>query len=254
MNCLTEEQWTSFFSNEREVDEEALRAHAEGCSSCRQTLEQQRLVFDVVAAPVAFDEARFLSRLEARASVRRPPATVVAGLAAAALIVIGLGWQWRSSAGEFEARGGAAGQWHTRVSAELRRVDAPTVALTEGQPLAANDKLSVWYRNLEFGRPLFVLAYLVDARGELHWVTPGYRTVGVEPQPAMLLASNREALWPESIQLEDPAPGAGMVVVIISEAPGSVLQLEAAPRGLRADPSEQFPGAVIWRRRVVISP
>ncbi len=254
MNCLTDDEWTSFFSNEGEVDEEALRGHAETCTRCRQALEQRNLVSSVVAAPVPFDEARFLSGLEARASVRRPPAAAMAALAAAALLVIGLGWQWRTLEGEFEARGGPAGQWHTRVSAELRRVDAPTVALTDGQLLAANSKLSVWYRNLEFSRPLFVLAYLVDARGELHWVTPGYRTVGVEPQPAMLLASNRETLWPESIELEDPAPGAGMVVVIISEAPGSVLQLEAAPRGLRADPTEQFPGAVIWRRRVVISP
>ncbi len=254
MNCLTDDQWTSFFSNEGAVDEETLRGHAETCSRCRQALEQRNLVSSVVAAPVAFDEARFLSGLEARASVRRPPAAAMAALAAAALVIIGLGRQWRSSGTEFEARGSNAGHWHTRVSAELRRVDAPTSALTEGQVLAANSTLSVWYRNLEFSRPLFVLAYLVDASGELHWVTPAYRAVGVEPQPSILRASNREALWPESVELEGPATGAGVLVVIITEAPGSVLQLEAAPRGLRADPTEQFPGAVIWRRRVVVSP
>lgn len=253
MSCPAAETWLSYCAGEAPPPvSDALEAHARSCARCRGELAFARAL-QAPSAPAA-DTAR-LAAAVMRATSRPAPSSRALGALAAgllAVVAVGLAARWRPG-GEVTARGGEPHTWQQRVIAELRPAGAVRRPVLDGEPLARATRWAVWYRNAEAERPLFLLAYLVDAAGELHWLTPAYRVEGQEPAPAPLPTSLGEQLLGEVVQF-DAAAGPATLVTLVGPTPGSVLAFEAAPATAQQDPAALLPGAVVWRRTVTLSP
>jgi len=234
-----------------EGDDAAWAEHAHGCEACAARLRSARAIRLAATAPVKINEAQLLARVEARLGRRRPPLGLLAVAAGLGLAVFG-GFQMLGT-GTVQARGEGESDWRAHVTVEVRRLEAPNVSLANDEVLEAQVPLTLWYRNVETTAPLFMLAYLVDASGELHWLAPTYVAEGVEPPPAMLRAARGEQLWTSSVVVDGPAPGPATLFVVVSRAPASVVQFEAGAKANRLHPERAFSDVLVWSHAVVIS-
>jgi hypothetical protein len=253
--CPTEDEWLAVTA--RDVALDAVATHAESCEACRGRLRRVSAVQQAASAPMTVDVARVLSGVDARLERRPGPSwRVVMALAAGLVAVVGAGLVVRQTglAGDdgFVARGSTRG-WQDRVRVEVRQVERPAEPLVAGQVLDAESPLTLWYRNAEHETPLFVTAWLVDAAGETSWIAPAYLEEGVEPPPAMLRATDAEVLWTSSVKLASPAPGNARLVVVVTRAPRSVLEVERLSVAQRREPTFVAGEAVVWTRDVVVA-
>jgi len=234
MTCPEREELIRFRERAlREHRADEIRAHVAGCTACRDRLAGLATLVADLRAPIAFpggppgsrEVARVMARLDAPPPALRPawPRFALAALAAAGAIVFAAAWPARDR-GAFTARGGTAPLAADHVTAEAidREVGTTLFALVpHAEPLAAGARVSsstgfvLGTRNLSRAVPLFVLAFAVDARDELHWLYPAFTTAGSDPAALPLPASDATRLMPDSVVLEGVAAGPLRVIVMV---------------------------------------
>lgn len=255
-SCPTNDEWSAVTA--RDVAPDVIATHAQSCEVCRSRLRESLAVQQATSAPLPVDVARVLAGVDARLERRRSPSWPALVAFAAALVVALVGAGYGLVRGDeardhgFVARG-ATRTWQDRVRVEVRQVERPAEALAAGQRIDTSSPLTLWYRNAERETPLFVTAWLVDAAGETSWIAPAYLEEGVEPPPAMLRATDAEVLWTSSVKLERPAAGRARLVVVVTRAPRSVLEVERLPVAQRREPTFAVDEAVVWTKDVVLA-
>lgn len=230
-----------------------LRAHAAGCPPCARALRAQERLVARLAAPLpelatAGAVAEVMRRLDAGAAApppRRPRplgppawASGVAALAAAAVLVVALPPAAQRTDG-FTARGGAA-PWTSQVGVELWALRDQPRRLAPGDGLAPGVPVVASVRNAG-PAAAWLLAYALDARGEVHWLYPGYLDPATDPEALRLDGRQAQRTLPEAVVLEGVPAGALRLVTVLSPGPRRVSEIE------RAAPAERTPEAL--RRR-----
>ncbi len=254
MSCPSPERWEAVLLGEAtEAERAQLFAHAQTCPACAP----HAALFEALRSATPASSAAITRR--ALASARQGAATrqvdvrwhrwgLAVAVAAAALVTLVV-----LPPSTVTARGGGPSDWKKHVDAQLRPARAPTEAVAAHERVSSDVSWVVWYRNSETNRPLFVLAYLVDARGELHWIVPHYARAGVEPAPALLPVTHGARLLDSAVQPEDLAPGPAQLFTVVSPTPGAVLTFEKE-RALAENPLGLLPDAVVWHVGVELSP
>lgn len=251
------------------VDEDAakVRAHAAGCPSCQAALASlQRLtqplatddglppstltVDGVVAAALAAEAPR----------ARGAPSWLIA-VAAAVVVLAGVTLVVRSresTDGTFTARGTAT-PWRERVSA---RVVAGAAGLVEpGAHVAADAPFTVAAFGVSATDSLHLLAFLVDAKGEVHWVAPQWLEEAQVPVAPKLTrdggvfteSPGGAVLGLESSVVFDDLPaGPAVVLTVVAEDAPSVLAIERLASRTEAAVKDKVPQALVRAVPVVI--
>lgn len=231
-----------------------LRAHAATCPACAAELRAHEALLARVAAPVeGLSTAGAVEAVMARVRAapperRRAPSRrgrLLSGLAAAAAVAIAalvLAPRGRD-AGEFRARG-AGVEWTRKVGVELWALDAGPRRLSAGDSLAPGVPLVASFSNVD-DAPAYLLAYALDARGEVHWVYPAWLDPRTDPQSVTLDAAAVNRALPDSVVLEDVAPGQLSFVLVTTRAPLRVSSIEHAPAVARTPEAvrARWPGA-----------
>ncbi len=235
-----------------------LRAHATGCPPCARRLARAAALLDALARPAVEPDPARVARLMAHLDAANPPRPVLVprlAIAAAAMALAVVAWVGlRPDPGTFTPRGSSAG-WPSKVHAELRVLSDVAHPVAADAGLSSSTAITVWYRNVETSRDLFVLAYLLDGVGEAHWVAPAWPEARQgAPVASRLPRAEGVALFEESFVPESPAPGRGQLVAVICPEPRSTGVVEAAPPPRRGDAEALFPGCVVWRQPIVVLP
>jgi hypothetical protein len=229
-----------------------LRSHLVACRRCAQELDAQRRLIGRLAAPVG-DAApgaaqallRRLDRMAAASPRRSAPwwwAVGAAGLAAAAVALVVLP-RGASGPGEFRARG-AAVAWGSKIGVEIWALEKAPRKLVAGAPVPKGTPFVASYSNVDAAAG-YLLAFGLDARGEVHWLYPGFDDPGTDPRSVRLEPLHVQQVLPDSVVLDDLPTGPLRIVCVITRSPllvSSVESLAANQRtldGLRA----RFPGA-----------
>lgn len=224
-----------------------LRTHTSACPRCAAEIRANRALLVRVGAPV--DELRSAGTVEAvMARVRAAPSErrltparrtwLLPSLAAAAAVVVGVlvvAPRGRD-AGDFRARG-ATVQWTRKVGVELWALEGGPRRIAAGDTLSSGVPLVASFSNVD-GAPAYLLAYALDARGEVHWVYPAWLDPQTDPESVMLEAAVVQRALPDSVVLEDVAPGPLTFVLVTTRAPLRVGSIE------RSAPAARTPEAV----------
>jgi anti-sigma factor RsiW len=230
----------------------ALRAHLGRCSRCAGELAGQRALLDAVAAPVpalrseAERVAELLARLDAAPSpvpARRRPALAwwsgaLAACAAALVAFVSLRSHPAPDRGEFTARGAAVG-WARKVGVELWALERGPRRLAPGDALARGVPVVASFSNVD-GAPAYLLAFALDARGEVHWLYPALPDAASDPASIRLEGAVVHRALPEAVVMEDVAAGPLRFVLVVTRAPLRASAIDAAappdrtPEALRA--------------------
>lgn len=270
-SCPARIEWVRFADGEATRNEETrLVAHARSCAACqREQAAIERLRRDLRRPIATTPSAAEIEALWARAertrrtalTPRRPPwrtrryafasLAVASAAAVVAVVVMGL----RSP--EFTARGSGratSGLGH-RVGVEVwRRGSARPLAT--GAVLEREVALMLSYRNLE-DAPVHLLAFAIDALGEVHWLVPLYMSASENPKALLLEARPKElhgVLHGEGVTWSELPPGKLRLVSLISRAQHAVSDIESLPaEGRTLDALRRhFPDAQIDELRLTV--
>ena len=101
--------------------------------------------------------------------------------------------------------------------------------------------------NLVFAAPAYLLAYALDARGEVHWLYPAFLDARSDPASVRLDASAVQRALPDSVILEDVPAGDLRFVFVVTRAPLRVSSVESIPPAARTPAAlrARFPDARI---------
>ena len=245
-----------------ENEADRVRQHLRACGICRARLDDLEKTLDRIKMPVrAIDTASLIDDVMGRLSAADPaaPATrapsrgprwlLLSGVAAAlASALVALPFVLRSTdvgSGAYYARGKAGPKSLAQmVGVSIVRVAGAPLPLRSGERVRPDDAFAVAYRNL--GRePVYLLAFAVDAKSDVHWICPMYVDPGSDPSAMTLSPEMRnETYLPPPVQFESLAIGAMRFVAILSSRPMGVSSVEALqgaelePAALRARWSE----------------
>jgi hypothetical protein len=249
----------------------SVRAHTGGCTRCQSELVALASLREDLRAPVPgalggrtaetfADEV--LARLDAPRVVppsRRLPRWVGL-LAAAALLPVAVLATFRlaeppSATSEWTARGGASSATATtHALVRFGRVSGTTFEpLADGARLQGDAVLATEIGETE-GPPRFLLAFLVDAAGDRHWIYPSYELGAPPPSSIALPATAAPRVLGSMVRLDRPAPGPARLVAVVLERSESVEFVEQAsvdalaPEKLAA----HYGGALVVTTRVEI--
>ena len=249
----------------------SVRAHTAGCTRCRAELDELATIAGALRAPLAGaldgrsaeafadDVLASIDRPRTRRRDARWPRWIGVLAAAAALpLAVGLAYRHtraNADANEWSARGGAASAEDTkRTLVQFGRVSGTSFEpIVEGARLDA-DALVAAEIGGTAGPPRYLLAFLVDAAGERHWIYPAYEP-GAPPPTAMALpATVAPRVLGSMVRLERPAPGPARLVAIVLPRSESVEHVERAPldRLTREQLATHYEGALVVVTRVEI--
>jgi anti-sigma factor RsiW len=263
MTCPRTESIARLIAEDLPVAEaRALERHLEGCPACSgHRAAALSLVGSIGSRPGVEDGEAFVRETLAR--LDRPPTRSARWriLAAAAVVLVALplgylGLRLGSAPdrpGTFTARG----QRPVTGSARLRRqvgVEPLLVRgldrrlLEDGVRLRPADALAFRYSNLS-GRTLRLMAFAVDASGEVHWFYPAYLDAGTDPAAVPIEARARGKLLAEVVQPQGVVAGRLRVVTLVMELSRAmtVKQVERllSGRDASASLSPLFPAAIV---------
>jgi Putative zinc-finger len=239
-SCPSPQDLLRLLDGEATQNESAkLRAHLEGCASCRRHSDElARLIGDIAApiAPAAGVDERVESLLRAvEAGVppprwqRQRPVAAWGGLvsvAAAAVLLMIVRLDTRPD-GRFDARGGApSGEISRRVGVSLYAPLARHVPLRKGARVPARTIFTAAYRNLDQAHDVHLLLFAVDARGDIHWLYPAFTDAHSDPAAVHLPFSVGETALPDSVALDHPALGRLRIFVVLARQPLHVSAVE----------------------------
>jgi hypothetical protein len=237
MSCLTSDELLLAIAG-TEPD------HVQTCATCRDELTALRAVTDTLAEPTqqdVQDAARITQSVLAKIAASTPrkaggtPAVArmwFAPLALAAVAALGIGVQFRAR-DSIQARGSHTAE--STVQALARRTGVVLYRLDETRPIAIErgERLSprtafvAGYRNIDREGSEYFTALLVDAKGETHWLYPGFGSADETPSSIKLTPSKGETLLSSSVSFEDLPPGEARIVMIRTRAPIDVRALDA---------------------------
>lgn len=213
----------------------AVRTHLARCPACRAAHESQRRMIERLAAsdtdlPSTGALDAVLRRLDASAPTRGPTrlrlAGALGGLAAAAALLAAVSLRPGPDAGLFTARGGTS-EWSRRVGVELWTLENGPQRLARGQSLSPGAPLVAVCNNVDEA-PAYLLAFGLDARGEVHWLYPAYLDRRTDPGSVRLEPSVVQRPLPESVVLEGVAEGPLRLVTVVTRSPLRVSDVETA--------------------------
>jgi hypothetical protein len=237
---------------------------------CRRAIMQLGQVAALVHAPMAGGLGRHSSESFADlvlAELDRPRATrarkwpLMASLVAAATtaaLVVGLVWRERAGAEEWAARGSPPGapasESVRRMLLRFGRISGDHFdPITPGATIYPNEVIAA-----EVGRTgrrsLFLLAFVVDAEGERHWIYPAYEVGAPPPSAEPLPTADVPRVLSTMTRLSGPATGPARLVAIVLTKPASVEPIETAPLEdlSRERLASHFPNALVTETRVVV--
>jgi hypothetical protein len=271
--CPPSNQWDLLDDRQLpEAEAQVLREHARTCGRCGTALKDSEALLARLAAPFGgtaseASVAEVMRRVRMREAPRARPSrprwaqvgVVFGALAASVLLVLVAP---RMLAGDeqpadWTPRGaGSPSALSQRVGIRFHRATNPPTPLEAGARLPPTAPLVAAYRNIETTRPVHLLAFAVDAAGEVHWLYPGHLSeTSDEPAPRLETTGPQERMMPEAVQLDAPAAGPLRLVSIVSPEPLRVSSVERLVPGQRtlAALRERWPAAVVEALEVELS-
>jgi hypothetical protein len=237
-----------------EVDR--LDAHVPTCSVCSERVARDRDLLATIARPPVdlSPSASFVARvgeaLEQETHARRAGARAVVArwphwAAAAAIVAVSLGLMTQLGGEHREptwaSRGGR--QSTSELGAAFLVTGEHGPELLGARSLGPSDALAVRYWNRS-GKTRYLMAFGIDAAGEVHWLYPPYESsasdpasVPINPGPPQLL---REVVAPDG-----PAPGPFRLVTLITNEPLHVKGVETVIRSGKVALDIAFRDAVV---------
>jgi hypothetical protein len=177
------------------------------------------------------------------------------GAAAAVLLLAGVESRRLRPVPEWTARGGAGGAEGIRhVLLRFGRVEGTDFeVLQDGATIGPRAVLAADVGHTEHG-PLFLLAVLIDAHGERHWIYPSYEVGAAPPVSVSLPSTDVSRVLSTMTRLDDVAPGPARLVGIVLPVAESVQAIEDAPVvDLALDRlARRYPGALLVETHVVV--
>jgi hypothetical protein len=271
VNCPTEPELAALVDGElAESRAHAVRDHAGACNPCRRAITQLEQVTALVGAPVAGALGRHSSESFADlvlAQLDRPRPTRarrwplwpgLAAVAAAVALALGLVLHHRAPADEWAARGSPHGaptsESVRRVLLRFGRISGDHFdPITPGATIYPNEVIAA-----EVGRTgrrsLFLLAFVVDAEGERHWIYPAYEVGTPPPSAEPLPTADVPRVLSTMTRLSGPATGPARLVAIVLTKPTSVEPIESAALEdlSREKLASHFPNALVTETSVVV--
>jgi hypothetical protein len=267
MSCPSSQALTQLVEGALPVDQvRAIDKHLAACRRCAHEVASLRELLDDLRKPRTSnvgDDAfvhRVMRDLPAREErARSRPFPRWGWLAAAAVVIMMVAPAARrlSLPGdrreEFQARGGRPGtlleQW---LGVEVLAVREGKLLPLAGASLRSSDGLVVRYTNLVSARPVYLLAFALDAAGDVHWMYPAYLDAAQNPAAVRLAVGARQRLLDQVVGLERPASGGLRIVVVTSFRERRVKEVEALLEGAKpAEPTApRFPGDSVQEWRV----
>jgi hypothetical protein len=242
-----------------------LRSHLVDCRHCAQELEAQKQLTARLGAPIDGTPApgaaqAILRRLDSAVASRpRPPASRwwvlgAGGLAAAAAVALVALPRAARDPGEFRPRGATVARIN-RVGIELWALETAPRKLASGAPVAPSTAFVASYSNIDTAAA-HLLAFGVDARGEVHWLYPAFDDSRADPPAVRLEPLHVQQALPDSVVLEDVPVGPLRVVSIISRGPLHVSSIEGLAAGERTlEPLRaRFPDAQVSELLLRVEP
>lgn len=276
MTCPKEDVLIALGDGElAESQARAVRAHVEGCSRCRAELAElatlsgdlraevpgalggksvEAFADDVVAQ---LDRPRTETRRSAPGSRWSRWSIALAACMALPLAALAVVKSTKPPLDEFTARGTTSARSVNGTSRTLLRfgciVDKSFQPIDEGAQLDADALLAAEVGNTE-GAPRFLLAFLIDALGERHWIYPAYDPGIAPPSSVALPVTSGPRVLSSMVRLDRPAPGPARLVAIVLSKSESVEHVERAPLAelSREKLLSRYEGALVIVTRVEI--
>jgi hypothetical protein len=229
--------------------------HVAACASCTGLQRDQRELLSALAASpqLPLSDPQFvlgvMARLDEsrRASVELPRRSVrwIVGVAAVAAMAAAVMMVPRLVQHEdaFAARGSKRHE-STSTFVEVLRVRPNGLEPIRGTTLRPGDGIGVRFANpSKMSR--FLMVFLVDGQGEVHWIYPAYVDPASNPTSVLLAPDSALQLLDETVEPAAPAPGPLRVATLVTAQPLTVKEVEARIRGQVPDLERLFPSAQV---------
>ena len=232
-----------------------VRAHLQGCGTCRREADTLRALVEDVSRPIEplpGAVERLMGRLdEAPREARRARwRGMGAAFAVAAVVALAVGVRTRTRAdlpGTLAARGAPdAPSLERDVGVTVYRGTSHLDVLRPGDDVATDAAYSIGYRNVGPADSAFAAVFAQDARGDIHWIAPVWLDPHADPASESLAHAEREERATGAVVLDRPAPGDLRVFVVVTAQPLRVSEVEGAGRALDVPGlRRRWPGAVV---------
>jgi hypothetical protein len=263
-SCPTGEDFVRFIDGVLSVEAtERLKKHMAGCPRCREHEALLRTLIADVRAPLPATLDLEAHRRAVMEKLDQPPATEVrtrrswvlaaAASAAACAMAAYLGVRGTSERETWQARGGAGEPTVARtVDVQPCAIDGQLRPLRSGATIDGSAPLTATYRNVGTA-PAYLLLFAVDARHEVHWISPRYLRPDENPVATPLPVTAGESVLDTTVVLEDASPGPLRILAVISPAPAHVSDVESMEGDKRdaAHLAKRFPAGTDVRETVV---
>ncbi len=218
-----------------------IERHLAECAGCAGRRDELRQLVTDLERPRDGESESFVARVMANRgatvvanSTHGPRVVRLAWIAAAAVFLLGAGIEVGH-----RYRHGHEDTWTARGGRHEVRSDQPTTEIlvvhdgqlrpVDSQPLSPGDAFAVRFVNPGQAR-YYLAAFAMDAAGTVHWIYPEYADATTDPRSVLLPATQQETLLPQVVEPDRPARGPLQVVALLTSAPVSVKQVEAALR------------------------
>ncbi len=284
MSCLPEDQLLLLADGGIPPNERPpLDQHLAGCASCRSNLEEIERTLRALGpqdenVDVDAHVASILGRLkktdesdlaqrdpkspdamsEGKLSVSKLDRRWWAAGAATAVAIAAGAWLLVHPAkeGTVAARGGVtASSLAHDVGVHLYVGETSLAPVTRGMTVDATTPFVAGYTHLG-SEPAHLLLFAIDSDGETHWLYPSYESPEQHPVSMPLVPSQRESLFPTSVELDHPSRGGLHVVALVTKSAVPVSAIEGNSRAELSDEALQrrFPGASLETFDLVVEP
>jgi hypothetical protein len=231
-------------------------AHVSTCSVCSERFARDRDLLATIARPPVdlSPAASFVARVgdalgqetdARRASPRAAVARWPRWAAAAAIIAVGLGLMTQLGGGHREptwaSRGGRRAP--ADVGAAFLVTGEHGVESIGARSLGPRDALAVRYWN-RTGTTRYLMAFGIDAAGEVHWLYPPYESSALDPA-SVPINPGPPQLLSEVVAPDGPAPGPFRLVTLITNEPLHVKGVETVIRSGKVAVDIAFRDAVV---------
>jgi hypothetical protein len=250
--CPAKLEWLNLLDGEATENRAAeLRTHVSSCPHCAQELELQRQLLRGLAAPVPIAADAVQAVMRRLEKSERPPRrwgwrgwTIAAGtLAATAVVTFLVLPRAGVDGGAFSARGHKI-PWTQKVGVEVWALESSPRKLTAGATLSPRAAIVASYHNVD-SAVVYLLAFAIDARDEVHWAYPGFEDPKTDPEAVRLEALQMKKVLPDSVLFENLPKGPLEIVTLVSREPLSVSRIESLTTSERSVSSllARFPAA-----------
>ncbi|MBX3189671.1 MAG: zf-HC2 domain-containing protein [Labilithrix sp.] len=244
----------------------AVRSHVDQCSRCRAELAELSTIAGDLRAPIpgalggksaesfADDVLAELDRPRAVPASRWTRWAMMLAAAAALPLAATAAVHWTRPSETWTARGAEISPVK-RTALRFGRVTESFEPIAEGAVVEADALLAAEVAGTE-GAPRFLLAFLVDAAGERHWIYPVYEPGAQPPSSVVLPVTAGPRVLGSMVRLDHPAPGPATLVAIVLSRSETVEHVERAPleQLSRERLGAHYEGSLVVTTRVEIRP